>query len=147
KYLRGLEPKHTYVVSLQTQVFCKANQKVDAELIKRNVKWLEDAAAWKDDRLIGWSYTAASGNRADNSNTRYAIAGLFAAHHAGFKVKKDKFWEAVRELYVRSRTSDGGWTYQNEGGKGSHTMTASGVLCLVYANEIIGKEDKGSSAA
>jgi RNA polymerase sigma factor (sigma-70 family) len=149
KYIRGLEAKNTYVVSLQTQFLCKANQKEDADLIRRNVKWLEDVAVWNAGSLQGWSYSANAGNRADNSNTRYAIAGLVAAHKAGFKVKKEKFWEAVREFYIRSQTNEGGWTYQSEAkiGKGSHTMTASGVLCLVQADEIIGKQDKASTAA
>src|SRR5262245_58581854 len=56
KYLRSVEPKHTYVVSLQTQAFCNANQKEETKLIERNVAWLEKAAIWKGKNLEGWSY-------------------------------------------------------------------------------------------
>lgn len=148
KYLRSLEPKLTYVVSLQTQVFVKANQKEDAERIKKNVEWLEDAAVWKDGKLLGWSYGSNAGRRGDNSNTRYAVSALFAAHKAGFKTK-NKFWEEVRDFYIRNQTRGGGWTYMNENAavKGTHTMTVSGLLGLAQANEIIGKEDVAAKAA
>jgi RNA polymerase sigma factor (sigma-70 family) len=150
-YLRELKPQHTYVVSLTTQVFCKANQKKDTDQIKTNVKWLEDAAIWtRDGQLVGWSYTANPGNRADNSNTRYAVSGLYAAHKVGFKVKKEKFWEAVRDYYVRTQTEGGGWTYQYDSpvkDRGTHTMTLSGVLGLLQAKEILGKDDKDAEKA
>jgi RNA polymerase sigma factor (sigma-70 family) len=147
KYLRDVKPQHTYVVGLQTQVFCKANQKEDAERIKRNVEWLEKAAAWKDDQLLGWSYQVDPAGRADNSNTRYAIAGLYAAHKAGFKVKKDGFWHDVLSLYIRTQKADGGWGYISDVARPTHTMTHSGLICMTYANEIIGKEDKATTAA
>src|SRR5262249_21527243 len=149
-YLRGLKPQHTYVVSLTTQVFCKANQKQDAELIKTNVKWLEGAAVWNRDQLVGWSYTANAGTRSDNSNTRYAVSGLYAAHKAGFKVKKEKFWEAVREYYVQNQVPGGSWAYTNGaagGGKGTHTMTLSGLLGLLQAKDVLGKDDKDAEKA
>lgn len=147
KELREVKPQHTYVVGLQTQVFCKANQKDDAELIKRNVEWLEKAAAWKDKNLLGWSYQANPGGRADNSNTRYAVAGLYAAHKSGFKVKKEGFWHDVVGLYIRTQKRDGGWGYVPDAGNSTHTMTVSGLICMTYANEIIGKEDKATKTA
>ena len=148
-YLRSVEPENTYVVSLLTQVFCKANQKEDADRIQRNVRWLEDAASWKGDQLQGWSYGSAGGaaGRADNSNTRYAVAALHAAHRAGFKVSKDGFWDAVRAHYVRTQAADGGWTYSPGAGRPTHTMTVSGLLCLSLSGEVIGKDDKATEAA
>jgi RNA polymerase sigma factor (sigma-70 family) len=147
KYIRDLKAQHTYVVSLQTQVLCKANQKADAALIKRNVKWLEDAANWKDGKLIGWSYTGAGGDRGDNSNSRYAIAGLHAAHKAGFKVAKTRFWEEVRDLYVQTQKANGGWGYVSYSPQATHTMTGSGLLCLTLAKDALGKDDKASEKA
>jgi RNA polymerase sigma factor (sigma-70 family) len=147
KYLRTVEPKHTYVVSLQTQAFCRANQKEDADRIKRNVKWLEDAAVWNGGKLEGWSYSAGgAGNRADNSNSRYAIAALHAAHRAGFKVAKDKFWKEVRDLYVGTQAADGGWGYVPRSNV-THTMTGSGLLALLLAKDALGKEGKADDQA
>jgi RNA polymerase sigma factor (sigma-70 family) len=149
KFLRTLPPKHTYVVGLQTQVFCKANQKGDAPLIKRNVKWLEGAATRNaQGEMLGWSYTAAGGDRADNSNNRYALAGLYAAHKAGFGPANADFWKQVRELYVRTQTADGGWTYANApGSRPTHTMTGSGIVCLLQAKDAAGKGDKETDTA
>lgn len=147
KYLRTVEPKNTYVVSLQTQAFCKANQKEDAERIKQNVEWLEKAAGWDGATLKGWSYTAAPGDRADNSNSRYAIAGLYAAHKAGFKVSKDGIWTAVRDLYTRTQLADGGWGYVSGVSRSTQTMTTSGLLCLTLATDALGKDDKAADRA
>lgn len=146
KYLRTVEPQNTYTLSLQIQVLCKLNQKEDAGIIKRNVKWLvDDAARWRDGTVLeGWSYQVGSKGKGDNSNTRYAIAGLYAAHKAGFKTPKEGFWQAVADYYVRTQTSAGGWTYANENrkDKGTQTMTLSGLVGLLEARDVLGKVDK-----
>src|SRR5262245_47837176 len=147
KYLRTVEPKHTYVVSLQTQVLCKANQKEDAKLIERNVAWLEMAAVWNKANLEGWSY--GTGGRPDNSNTRYAVSGLYAAQKAGFKVNKADFWAAVRDYYVSTQTKVGGWNYVTgaANGKGTHTMTLSGIVGLCQSKHVLGKDEKATDTA
>lgn len=146
KYLRTVEPQHTYVVSLQTQVLCKVNPKDDAALIKRNVQWLvDDAAHWRGGTTLdGWSYLTRAKTKADNSNTRYAVAGLYAAHRAGFKTPKEGLWQAVADYYVRTQTAAGGWTYANENrkDKGTQTMTLSGLVGLLEARDVLGKVDK-----
>lgn len=153
KYLRTVEPKHTYVVSLQTQVFCKANQKEDADRIKRNVKWLEEAAVRNGKVFDGWSYTASRETRADHSNTRFAVAALHAAHTAGFKVQQQGIWDDIRALFIRTQKGDGGWGYTPEGPKGtdtphsSHTMTFAGLLCLSLANDVLRSDDKAADGA
>src|SRR5262249_7673781 len=98
-------------------------------------------------QLDGWGYTMAAGNRADNSNTRYAVAALHAAHRAGFKVSKEKLWEGVRSLYVRTQSTDGGGGYVPTVSRSTHTMSASGLLCLTLANDILDEEDKASEQA
>ena len=149
KYLRTVEPKHTYVVSLQTQAYCRANQKEDAERIRKNVKWLEEAAVRNRGQLEGWTYsTPGASVRADNSNTGYAVSGLYAAHKAGFKTADPKFWESVRDYYVRTQTKTGGWTYSHgPGGNPTHTMTVSGLVSLHRAKDALGKEEKASDPA
>ena len=39
-YIRGLEPRHTYVVGIQTMVLADMNQTRDLERIQINVDWL-----------------------------------------------------------------------------------------------------------
>jgi hypothetical protein len=151
KYLRTVEPRHTYVVSLQTQVLCIVNQKGDAALIGRNVKWLADAGVGKGKAFEGWTYEAGGASGADLSNTRFAVAALYAAHRAGFKVGREGLWEDIRALLVRTQLADGGWGYAPEGAKTKdapftiHPMTAAGLLCLALADAAIGKEDDAAS--
>ncbi len=151
-FLRTVAPKHTYVVSLQTQVLCKANPKADANLIRRNVKWLEESGfrwtifhGWKP---RGWSYQAEAVTSPDNSNTRYAIAALHAAHKAGFEMPNPILWNAIRKYTLAGQTPAGSWNYKNDPvGKGTHTMTGAGVATLLQAKEVLGKGDEKSEKA
>ena len=86
EYLRTLPPKKTYVVGLQNMVFAEAREKKDLPLIQRNADWLiSKGLGWQINaqskvvggELKGWSYPGAS--VADNSNTQYALLGLYAA--------------------------------------------------------------------
>ena len=89
-YLRTLPPKKTYVVGLQAMVFAEARDKQDLPRIQKNAEWLiGQGIGWRVDaqskiiggKLEGWSYPG--GQLADNSNTQYALLGLYAAKSAG----------------------------------------------------------------
>ncbi|HKB04592.1 MAG TPA: protein kinase [Gemmataceae bacterium] len=139
KYLRStqIEPNNLYVVAVQTQVFCAANQREDADRIKANVRWLENAAAYDGPKLLGWSYSNKPAGRADTSCTRYAVAALHAANRAGYLPTNLGLWGDVRDLFVRTQQPGGGWRYSENNPKAdaepTRTMTASGALCLVLA--------------
>jgi hypothetical protein len=125
-YLRGISPSQTYVVGLQTMVFIQAAQKVDAERIGRNVKWLLDAR-----HEDGWSYTkpAARGSRgADNSNSQYALLALHEAIGARQKVDA-KALKAVRDFYIKTQIG-GGWGYK-PAIRPSMAMTTAGLCNLI----------------
>jgi hypothetical protein len=157
-FVRGLPPENTYVVGLQTMVLAEIGDTHDLNKIQINVNWLIDAAATRGGKLgaggtlEGWSYTAATGtgNRADNSNTQYALLGLWAGRQAGATIDP-AVWKAIQEYYTRVQCKpamDGrgrltaGWMYQNEGlrdgehpkGPATLTMTAAGVCGLHIAN-------------
>jgi len=150
-YILKLKPQHTYVVGLQTMVLAELGDVKYQFDIQRNVIWLLDAAVTsggklgQGGKLQGWSYTANSGNRADNSNTQYALLGLWAGRQAGATVDK-AVWDAILEYYkstqvTPSRNARGqeiaGWTYQNESrqkDRGTLTMTAAGVSGLYIAS-------------
>ena len=143
KYLRTLEPKQTYVVALQTEVFCRVDPKAHADLIKRNVDWLEKAAVSTGGKLQGWTYAADPRNRPDNSNTEFAVAALHAAHNAGFKADRWDLWHEIADYYIRSQTKDHGWVYTTA--RMPHTsspaMTAAGVAGLLHAKDVLGDDD------
>ena len=136
-YLRALPPNKTYVVALQNMVFYEAREPKDLVLIQRNADWLIDKAiGLKRDKLEGWSYP---GNAvADNSNTQYALLGLYAAKQAGARID-DSVWKAIQDFYTRSQHPQGPaagfWTYQSSESDtaASFTMTVAGVCGLVIA--------------
>ena len=139
KYLRALPPKKTYVVGLQNMVFAETRSKGDLPLIQRNADWLvEKAIGLPAGRLEGWSYPGNS--VADNSNTQYALLGLYAAKQAGAKID-DGVWRAIQEFYTRTQQKPNAktpywyWTYQATqfDREASFTMTVAGVCGLLIA--------------
>lgn len=146
-YLRNLKPDKTYVVALQTMVLAEARQKQDLPAIQKNVEWFEKNAIYRGGKLDGWSYP---GNEvADNSNTQYALLGLYAAKTAGVKVD-DKLWEGILDYYARTQQPDGDnarsafWLYHNAGGeKASFTMTVAGACGLLIAGMGLDKSEQG----
>ena len=148
-YLRSLPPRKTYVVGLQTMVFAEARQKRDLPLIQRNADWLiRHGVGWQIDergrviggQLRGWSYPAGPSNMADNSNTQYALLGLYAAKQAGANIDPT-VWKEIRAFYTRTQKVDGpasgSWSYAtlaNIGGmQPSLSMTVAGVCGLYIA--------------
>ena len=145
-YLRTLPPKKTYVVGLQTMAFAEAREPKDLPLIQKNADWLIDTAiGLKAGQLQGWSYPGT--NNGDNSNTQYALLGLFAAKQAGAKID-DSVWKAIQAFYDRSQVkptnTTGYWNYPSgppsgpPGGVfgetgGSFTMSVAGVCGLIIA--------------
>ncbi len=136
KYLRTIEPRHTYVVGLQTMAFAQAGKKVDGVAIQRNVDWLVNARVLSGRIVRGWSYQgggAGGAREPDNSNTQYALLGLHEGHRAGARIDRG-VWESIREFYTKTQKPDGSWEYQNHrGSPGRLTMTTAGVCGLYIA--------------
>ena len=128
-YLKGVPQELTYVVSLQTMVYCLAGE--DKQLIERNVKWLLDARQMSGGKLLGWTYHA-RGERPDSSNTQYALLALHEAQVAGIKIDR-AVWDSIREYYLNGQTASGSYTYQNGDGRPLLTMTTAGLCGLLIA--------------
>src|SRR5439155_5283038 len=81
--------------------------------------------------LEGWSYP---GNQiADNSNTQYALLGLYAAKQAGATIE-DRHWTAIQKYYMRTQAKPAGfWGYHNLDKAESFTMSVAGVCGLLIA--------------
>jgi hypothetical protein len=133
EYLRGVKPQWTYVVSLQTMVYCLADQrKEDAERIKENVDWLILARRMEGGQFRGWSYGSGTGQPPDNSNTQYALLALHEAQLAGVKIDPE-VWKSIRDYYVNTQLPGGGYTYRTGGGPPLLTMTTAGLCGLLIA--------------
>ena len=137
EYLHGLPPKKTYVVALQNLVFLETRKEKYKPKIQQNADWLISTAIGKTRGRDGWSYPV--NEAADNSNTQYALLGLYAAKQAGAKIDDD-VWKGIQDYYNRYQRKEGPtsgyWTYHNTrfgDSAPSLSMTVAGVCGLVIA--------------
>ena len=131
-YLRKLRPdevNHTYTVSLQTMVFCKADPKRDRSLITRNVAWLQRTQIKDPPSKGAWGYPGMSG---DNSNSQFALLALYEAERAGVPVD-GRTWGLARNYWEGVQNPDGSWGYRR-GMPGSGSMTCAGIAALVITS-------------
>lgn len=138
EYLHGLPPKKTYVVALQNLVFLETRVQKYKPRIQENADWLVKTALNNTRGRDGWSYP--QNTVADNSNTQYALLGLYAAKQAGAKIDDD-VWKGIQEYYTRYQRKEtpttGSWSYHNTafggGDSASFSMTVAGVCGLIIA--------------
>ncbi|MCE9606930.1 MAG: DUF4159 domain-containing protein [Planctomycetia bacterium] len=137
-FLRKIEPKMNYVVSLQTMVFCLAEPQRDLQLIVRNVKFLENQQR-RDARYSGgWDYNKGQ-SAVDNSNTQFVALALHEAERAGV-VTSEATWRLTRDYWERTQNPDGSWGYV-EGQSGTGSMTCAGLSALLMAREKLNDGD------
>ncbi|MBN1911337.1 MAG: DUF4159 domain-containing protein [Pirellulales bacterium] len=144
-WLRSHRLNSTYAVSLQTMVFCKADPVRDIELIKRNVKRLEETQSISHDKpgRGGWAYPR---HDVDNSNSQFALLALHEAERAGAPVD-DRTWQLAKVYWERAQNRDGSWGYrepmgpnrQEIGGTGS--MTCAGIASMMIVNDEVHPPD------
>jgi hypothetical protein len=139
-YLVKLEPKKTYVVSVQTQVLCRVDGKKHKELIQRNADWLLEKAVKNGDKLAGWSYPA--NEIADGSNTHFAVVALGVAAKAGAKIDA-KIWQQIRDMYVQTQQKNG-WGYYAGRVSSGERATRSMTTCALLGLTIAAKHDKNA---
>jgi hypothetical protein len=78
----------------------------------------------------GWGYTANS-DRADPSNTQFALLGLYEAERVGIEVS-DVVWRRSLGYWTRLQRPDGSWGYMpQEPSRGS--MTCAGIASTIIA--------------
>ena len=148
RYLRKINPDSTYVVALQTMVFSRAEPEKDRMLIARNVEKLENSELVDAGGRGSWSYFSRKpgmnrGGRnigpgaawvglGDNSNSQFALLGLYEAEQVGVK-SSDKTWRFARKHWEEGQHPDGSWGYVGSIGPGMDTMTCAGISSLVIA--------------
>ncbi len=99
----------------------------------------------------------ASGRKSgDNSNSQYAILGLFAASRANIEIPKETL-EKAEKWWESKQNKDGGWGYgladlTDEMGKGlvhvssTGSMTTAGLTALIVTKFYLGKDVKSDPA-
>lgn len=137
-HLRKIESKMTYVVALQTMVFCLAEPERDLLLIRRNVAWLENAQKRDDPGRGSWGYSNSTG-AGDNSNAQFAVLALHEAERSGIPAS-EQTWRLARDYWLRMQNPDGSWGYRpTESGTGS--MTCAGIAAIIMATDKLERGD------
>ncbi len=137
-YLRHFGPaelKSTYAISLQTMVFATADPQRDLLRIVANVRWLELAQIKPKDPVFwpgSWAYSDTKRRPGDNSNSQYALLGLFAASEVGVPVKPS-VWELSRSYWERGQKHDGSWAYTPDANAPTASMTCAGVSSVIIS--------------
>jgi hypothetical protein len=135
-YLRKLKPERTYVTSLQTMVFARAEPQRDMLLISRNVKWLESVQIMEGPSKGAWSYPQ---GRGDNSNSQFALLALHEAERAGVQVS-NKTWRLAQAYWEDCQNMDGSWGYYKPL-PGTGSMTCAGITSLIITADRVGQPD------
>ncbi len=132
-YLRTYQATTTYTCALQTMVFCAAEPKRDLILIRRNAKWLDEQQIKEGTRAGMWSYPKPGApNVGDNSNTQFALLGLYEAERAGVPVN-DRTWRLSLNHWQKSQNPDGSWGYEPNFPHGTGSMTSAGIASVIIA--------------
>jgi len=113
-YLRKIKPEKTYVVSLQTMAFARAEPDKDRMLIERNVKWLQSTQIAEGPHYKGaWSYPGMGDG--DNSNSQFALLALHEAERVGVSAS-NRTWQLAKDYWERCQNKeDGSWGLQSAG--------------------------------
>jgi hypothetical protein len=139
--LRNIPPEKTYVVALQTMVFCKAVPERDRALVARNVKWLQKTQIIDGPTRGSWTYPhGPTGRSGDNSNTQFAVLALHEAERIGVEVD-GRTWRQAEAYWKRTQNPNGSWGYMTTSGTGSQpecgSMTCAGIASLVITADKI----------
>ncbi|MBR4975916.1 MAG: terpene cyclase/mutase family protein, partial [Thermoguttaceae bacterium] len=148
-FLRGFSPKEqnqTYPISLQTMVFCLADPETDRARIEANVAWLvERQLKTSNEYDGGWSYVGIdqASERADNSNSQFAVLALYEAEQIGVAID-EAIWKRAENYWLRMQNDDGSWGYRAstlnpEGfpsGYGTGSMTCAGIAALAMTSGV-----------
>lgn len=136
-YLRRIQPRKNYCISLKIMVLSAASPKRDLATIQACVKQLEaNQARGPGNDAGGWSYDAGG---ADPSNSQFAVLALHEAQRAGARVSPDT-WRAAAGYWRRTQNDDGSWSYGGTFGP-SGSMTCAGIGALVITSQALGEGD------
>ena len=149
EFLRDFSPEkqnQTYPISLQTMVFCLADPETDRARIEANVAWLvERQLKTSNEYDGGWSYVGIdqASERADNSNSQFALLALYEAEQIGVAID-ETVWKRAENYWSRMQNDDGSWGYRAstlnpEGfpsGYGTGSMTCAGIAALAMCSGV-----------
>lgn len=120
-------PTLTYTRALQAMLLTA----VDPVAHRAQIRTLADALVAEQQPAGTWTYQRGMNRAGDNSNTQFALLGLYAAQEAGAAVPNDP-WERTVKYFSSTQNQDGGWGYVGASAS-TRSMTAAGVASLLIA--------------
>jgi len=141
--LRKLRSNKTYVVSLQTMVFARAEPEKDLMFIRNNVLWLSKTQIHDSNWYSGaWTYPGIGmmGGDGDNSNTQFALLALHEAERVGVSAN-NQTWQLAKTYWEKCQNHDGSWGYNRLNPVGTGSMTCAGITSLVIAADRVQSSD------
>ncbi|HEX8913599.1 MAG TPA: DUF4159 domain-containing protein [Humisphaera sp.] len=133
------DTRQTYAVALRAATLSVHRRPQDMDRLRADAVWLRQYAATgfcgyglRRDRGR-WVDLAMPGHR-DNSNSQFALMGVWMAADAGVEVPLP-YWAANEAHWARCQSADGTWNYyaRPEVANGALAMTCAGVASLVVA--------------
>jgi hypothetical protein len=123
----------TYEVSLAILFLDRLGDPKDREIIQELAQCLLDAqtdsgAWWYFSRRRPAGVGRLPGGFGDNSNTQFAVLGLWVAGRHGVPV--GEALRATAKYFRQSQRDDGSWTYTTSLSLSKHSMTCAGLFCL-----------------
>ena len=141
-FLAANKTTYTYELALRCQAYLAAYQRGLAQC--RRLLARDAATLWKSGDKGYYHYNSEgrpdSGN--DNSNSQYAVLGVWAAVQANIEVPA-QYWPMILGHWSRCQRANGGWPYNQDRDRVFGTMTAAGVATLfvcfdqIYAKQFV----------
>ncbi|MFO0837961.1 MAG: DUF4159 domain-containing protein [Phycisphaerae bacterium] len=127
--------KWTYTVSARLQAFSLVPGEKFRARMDEDMRWLLAAFQPRDAKAFGAydyeSFTETkSDSRYDNSNTQFAVLGMWMATEQGAESwELEPYWLMMQDHWTRTQNPDGGWPYERVG-ESTGSMTAAGLATL-----------------
>ncbi|MGN6367561.1 MAG: DUF4159 domain-containing protein, partial [Phycisphaerae bacterium] len=149
-WLIAARTRQTYSAALQACALASLPQTNEVRFALKRVR---------DQLLVGmesdggFTYSLGDdGGAWDNSNTQYALLGMWAAAEAGVEVPVS-FWRATDGHWRRTQGASGGWAYEMPAAGGdtnalvTAALTAAGEASLYVTLDHLGAPGEGEDAA
>jgi len=148
------KPSMVYASSLTIMALCAAyptatpdKRAVYTARIKEHALWLEAVQIKDGEQKGGWGYAKERG-RGDNSNSQFALLGLYEAERLLPDLRiSEQTWRLALQYWTDQQVADGSWGYMKGGaafgalGAPSGSMTCAGISSVIIASGRINNGD------
>lgn len=129
----------TYQASIRALALARLDPKRHAAALRACADFLAQGQLENGQWSYGTTLGATLPKVGDNSNSAYALLGLYACRAAGVDVSRALFQRADR-WWRRSQNADGGWGYRSDREVESYaSMTESGLSSLILCARALGR--------